>query len=151
VPTLVQALDDVRVRPYVADALGAIGDERARAPLLALFAAESHVTARPHEARALLALGARDWLAAAPAPVAQATLALPAGAPAPSVVLVLLSDAQASLEAAADGVALATQPAGTEVRSLDVVPNGSRRLRLDLRASSGGVVALWLVAAARLD
>ncbi|MGD0527884.1 MAG: sulfatase-like hydrolase/transferase, partial [Polyangiaceae bacterium] len=33
VPALVRALEDVRVRPYVADALGVLGDDRARAPL----------------------------------------------------------------------------------------------------------------------
>ena len=35
VPRSCRALEDVRARPYVADALGALGDDRARAPLLA--------------------------------------------------------------------------------------------------------------------
>src|SRR6202044_706644 len=61
VPVLLRALEDVRARPYMADALGTLGDDRARAPLLALLESEPYVTTRPHEARALLALGARDW------------------------------------------------------------------------------------------
>jgi HEAT repeat protein len=56
---LLRALADVRARPFVADALGAIGDRRAAAPLLAALAVEPYVTTRPHEARALLALGVR--------------------------------------------------------------------------------------------
>jgi arylsulfatase A-like enzyme len=56
---LLRALADVRARPFVADALGAVGDKRAAAPLLAALAVEQYVTTRPHEVRALLALGVR--------------------------------------------------------------------------------------------
>ncbi len=64
VPSLVLALRDVRLRPFVADALGAIGSPMARAPLLSALTEERYVTARPHEARALLALGASAELRA---------------------------------------------------------------------------------------
>ena len=57
VPALVATLDDVRLRPFVADALGKIGDARAKAPLLERFKNERYVTTRPHEAAALLGLG----------------------------------------------------------------------------------------------
>ncbi len=63
-PALVGSLSDVRLRPDVADALGALGDPRAKAPLLAAFTEERFVSARPHEARALMKLGARTELAA---------------------------------------------------------------------------------------
>ncbi|MDB4996126.1 MAG: Choline-sulfatase [Myxococcaceae bacterium] len=62
VSSLVAALGDVRLRPFVADALGAIGDPTARAPLLEAFSREPYLTTRGHEARALLALGARAEL-----------------------------------------------------------------------------------------
>ncbi len=54
---LLRALKDVRARPHVADALGALGDNRACGPLLALLTDEPYVTTRPHEAHALQALG----------------------------------------------------------------------------------------------
>jgi arylsulfatase A-like enzyme len=54
---LVASLDDVRMRPFIADALGAIGDAKARAPLLDRLKVERYVTMRPHEARAIAALG----------------------------------------------------------------------------------------------
>jgi arylsulfatase A-like enzyme len=63
-PTLARSLEDVRLRSYVAEALGEIGDPRAIAPLLATFTAERYVDARPKEARALVRLGARDGLLA---------------------------------------------------------------------------------------
>ncbi|WP_394849883.1 sulfatase-like hydrolase/transferase [Pendulispora brunnea] len=55
---LVRALGDVRLRPFIADALAAIGEPSARPALLAAFATERYVPTRPHLARALLALGA---------------------------------------------------------------------------------------------
>ncbi|HXN33633.1 MAG TPA: sulfatase-like hydrolase/transferase [Polyangiaceae bacterium] len=151
VPALVRALDDVRIRAGVADALGEIGDDRARAPLLALLVAEPYATARPREARALLALGMHTWSAAgAPAPAVEATLASPARASALKL-LVLLSDASASLEARVAGAPLAATVVGTEVRVIDLAAPASRGLELDLRASTGGIIALWLVPADRLD
>ncbi|HEX7667303.1 MAG TPA: hypothetical protein VF407_22380, partial [Polyangiaceae bacterium] len=64
VPALITTLDDVRLRPYVADALGAIGDARAKDPLLEHLTVERYVTTRPHEAKALAALGAGTELLA---------------------------------------------------------------------------------------
>jgi hypothetical protein len=148
---LVRALGDVRIRADVADALGLIGDDRARGPLLAFLGAEPYVTARPHEAHALLALGTRAWSAdAAPWPVVHTTIASPADT-SPLKLLVLLSDASASLEALGDGVPLPATLGGTEVRTIELAPPGRGHVRLDLRTSSGGVVALWLVPSGRLD
>lgn len=59
---LVRALEDVRLRPFVVDALAEIGDARAVAPLLATFTVERYVDVRPKEARALQRLGAREVL-----------------------------------------------------------------------------------------
>jgi arylsulfatase A-like enzyme len=61
-PTLARSLEDVRLRPYVAETLGELGDPRAVAPLLATFARERYVDARPKEARALVRLGVKDAL-----------------------------------------------------------------------------------------
>jgi arylsulfatase A-like enzyme len=61
-PVLLRSLTDVRLRPHVVEALDAIGDPRAKEPLLRLFAEERYVHLRPAEARALLHLGARDKL-----------------------------------------------------------------------------------------
>jgi HEAT repeat protein len=56
VPALIRTLEDVRARPFVADALGALGDPRARARLTELAAAEPNVVSRAHELAALRAL-----------------------------------------------------------------------------------------------
>jgi len=72
---LVAALADVRLRPYVVDALGEIGDPHAKEPLLAAFAEERYLHVRPKEARALVRLGARETL--------RAPLARFAGVPTP--------------------------------------------------------------------
>lgn len=58
VAPLIASLDDVRLRPFIADTLGAIGDARARGPLFARLKVERYVTTRPHEAQALVQLGA---------------------------------------------------------------------------------------------
>ena len=63
-PALLRALEDVRLRPYVAETLGQIGDPRAAAPLLATFTNERYVDIRPKEARALFSLGMREPMAA---------------------------------------------------------------------------------------
>jgi hypothetical protein len=144
--SLVRALGDVRARPYVADALGALGDGRAGAPLREAIAAEPYVTTRPHEARALLALGVHDWTAAAPQEAVHASLAAPGHAAAARVVA-LLSDADASLEVQADGRTLAPPEAGSAVRVFDLDARAGHRVELDLRAGGGGVVALWMVGA----
>lgn len=64
VPGLIKSLEDVRLRPHVVTALAAIGDPRAKEPLAATFANERYVHLRAPEARALLALGAKQELLA---------------------------------------------------------------------------------------
>lgn len=64
VPALARALDDVRLRGYVATAIGAIGDPKGRDPLLTAFSEERYEHLRPLEARALVKLGAKDDLRA---------------------------------------------------------------------------------------
>ena len=118
VPALVRVLEDVRARPYAADALGVLGDDRARAPLLAALGSEPYVTTRPREAHALLALGVRDWSAPEPAGDVHAALAVPAGS---ARLVVLLSDPRADLDVSADGAAEAGRRA--------VRGDGGRRAR----------------------
>jgi hypothetical protein len=158
VPALVRVLGDVRARPYVADVLGELGDDRARPALLATLADEPYVTTRPHEARALLALGVHDWANPAPAPVAKTTVTASGHR---TRLVVLLSDASATLSASADGVELEPRVTEGEVRSADLpalpaqvsdaphpFASAVRPLDLELRASSGGVLAAWLIAPA---
>jgi hypothetical protein len=110
------------------------------------------VTARPREARALLALGVHDWSSAEPAPEVHTRLVAPPG---PARLLLLLSDAQAGLSVLADGAPEAGSGPETEgeVRVVELdASRRNRRLRLDLRASSGGILAVWLVPeSGRLD
>jgi hypothetical protein len=175
VPALVRSLDDVRARPYVADALGALGDDRARAPLLAALGSEPYVTTRPREARALLALGVHDRVSAEPSGDPSMTLTVTLGVPAGSTRLVaLLSDAHAKMTVLADGEPAASPTASGlgagagddtegEVRAIDIEPpdasspgqpsqapapsKSSRpsRTRLELRTSAGGIVAVWVI------
>jgi hypothetical protein len=147
VPMLVGALEDVRARPYVADVLGALGDPRARGPLVRVFSGETNVTTRPHEARALVALGGatKAW----PAGTSEANLPLmvPAGE---ARLLVLLSDASAALEASLEG---RPAPAGGEgaVRVVELGRDHPARGRVELRASTGSLVAVWVASTGRLD
>ena len=147
VPALVSALEDVRARPYVADVLGALGDMRARAPLLAVFADESYVTSRPHEARALLALGAeaKAW----PGGTAEAslTLAVPKGA---ARLLALVSDPEAALGGTVDGRPCSPSGEG-DVRLVEVGPDHAPYVRFSLRVSSGRLLAAWVASTGRLD
>ncbi len=158
VPAVLRVLDDVRARPYAADTLGALEDDRARGPLLSLLATEPYVTTRPHEARALLALGVHDWASALPAAEVRTTLTVPPG---PVHLAVLLSDGGARLEATADGVPGSGGGEG-EVRLVDFAPAegaglpgaghlAGRRLVLEARASAGGLLAIWLIPTSRLD
>ncbi len=95
VPALITTLDDVRLRPYVADTLGAIGDPHAKEPLLEHLAVERYVTTRPHEAKALAALGAGAELLA--------PLAKHAGADEPMLESVAILRAANALTAAHGG------------------------------------------------
>jgi arylsulfatase A-like enzyme len=60
---LCQSLGDVRLRPYIADALAAIGDEVGRGPLAKAFASERYQSARIAIAKALVKLDAEAEMA----------------------------------------------------------------------------------------
>jgi hypothetical protein len=64
VPSLLVSLEDIRLRPFVADALGAIGDPSARKELLRALSEEKYATARTREALALVKLGEKEGLRA---------------------------------------------------------------------------------------
>ncbi len=64
-PVLVALLDDVRLRGYVAEALGKLGDVSAKPALLAHFSAEPYAPVRAREAEALVMLGAGREIAPA--------------------------------------------------------------------------------------
>jgi HEAT repeat protein len=161
VPALVRALDDVRARPYVADALGALGDDRARGPLLAALGSEPYVTTRPREARALLALGVHDRASVDPSGDPRMVITVPAGS---TRLVALLSDAHAEMTVSSADAADATRATSAtaerddnagaagqegEVRAVDIAPGDGahpgRALRLELRASTGGIVAVWVI------
>ncbi|HSC86053.1 MAG TPA: sulfatase-like hydrolase/transferase [Polyangiaceae bacterium] len=63
VPVLVARLGDVRLRPYIASALQAIGDPAAKLPLVQALHQERYASGRLPLARAAFALGVRDDLA----------------------------------------------------------------------------------------
>jgi hypothetical protein len=128
VPALVASLPFVPLRPFIADALGAIGDARGRGPLLELFERERYETARAHEARALFALGARRELAA--------PLERFAGLPEPMIDALALARDAKLLEPALGGVAFATPRADVDA---SVTPQtGAQPLRLLVLAASPG-------------
>jgi arylsulfatase A-like enzyme len=131
VPVLVRMLDDVRLRGYAADALGALGDPAAKAPLLEHFAAERYVSVRPREASALLALGAGKELAA--------PLARFAGQPEPMDGALDLAR-RAGLLDAAHGGASAARP-GRELAATVRAP-APGPLRLGVLLDGPGEVAL---------
>jgi arylsulfatase A-like enzyme len=58
-PVLIRSLDDVRLRPYVADTLAAIGQTAARAPLAERWATERYQNSRVAIGNALVRLGAK--------------------------------------------------------------------------------------------
>jgi arylsulfatase A-like enzyme len=152
VPGLIASLKDVRARPYVADTLGAIGDDRARAPLLALLGSEPYVTTRPHEAEALLALAIHAGTAnpgvPAPVPMLRTMRKAPRG---PARVVVLLSDPAATLEVSADGNPLPPAPVDGPVRSMTLPPGHGPVVTLVLRPSAGSIRGIWVAASAALD
>ncbi len=100
VPALVRSLEDVRLRPYVVEALGAIGDARAKDALVEAFAHERYLNVRGVEAKALLALGAKDEL--------RAPLARFAGVPEPMPDALAIADAAGLLVAKNGGWSSAT-------------------------------------------
>jgi hypothetical protein len=127
VPALVNSLSFVPLRPFIADALGAIGDTRARGPLLDLFTSERYETARSHEAEALVALGARREL--------REPLARFAGLADPMVDAVRIARKAKLLEPSVGGVAFASSAPDLIARV--AVPSGPLRL-LVLSAGTGG-------------
>jgi hypothetical protein len=144
VPALVRGLSDVRARPYVADVLGALGDDRASDPLLALLASEPNVTSRAHEARALVRLGSRSWTSSVPSADVHAKLAVPKGS---RRALVLVSDPDATLDVMIDGTSVPVGSADSPVRSVDLPVGAGPTVRFDARAGSGTVIAIWVVPA----
>jgi hypothetical protein len=118
VPALLDSLPFVPLRSFIADALGAIGDARARAPLLEQFARERYETSRSHEAEALIALGARREL--------RKPLARFAGLPEPMLDAVGIAREAKLLEPSAGGVAFEV-PAPDLVARV-TVPSGPLRL-----------------------
>jgi len=143
VPALVKSLDDVRLRPFVADALGAIGDSSARDALAAALASEAQVTSMTHEARALVALGGASWTSATPAAHVDARLDVPRGAK--RVRLVVLGASASACEASVDRVGLtSTDATVTHAFDLDAPSRASSHVTADATA---GIVALFLLRA----
>jgi arylsulfatase A-like enzyme len=120
-PAIAPALEDVRLRPHVVEALGAIGNPAAKEPLLRTFASERYVHLRPAEANALLALGATEEL--------RAPLTRFAGVPEPLPGALRM----------AERAGLLTPERGGWLASRDRVGPGSVRLK----TVSGRPLRLW--------
>jgi hypothetical protein len=174
VAPLVEMLDDVRLRGLVAKALGDIGDPSAKGPLLAHFEAEPYVLVREREGRALLALGASKDLRAPltryagmpeptpgtldlateagvlradpPSTDVQTTLRSPSSGP--LKLGLLLAEGTPSMTLELDGKTV-VPTAGSPVEQWAEVPVHGETVAVHASAPSGGVRALWLVAAAR--
>jgi HEAT repeat protein len=117
---LVRLLDDVRLRPLAAEALGVIRDPSAKGPLLAAFAGERYVSARPVEARALVRLGARRELFA--------PLARFAGVPEPMAEAIAIAREADLLEPSRGGYR--APPGARDEETVLTVPDGNTPLRL---------------------
>jgi Sulfatase/HEAT repeats len=131
VPALIEALPFVPLRSFVADALGAIGDARALPPLFHLFEEEHYETARAHEARALLALGARRELLR--------PLTIFAGLPDPMVEAIGIARDAKLLEPGSGGVAYASPRSDVETR-VDLPPSAGRVRLFVLSGAVGGTL-----------
>jgi arylsulfatase A-like enzyme len=108
---LTRSLGDVRLRPYIVDALADIDDSRAKEALLRVFSTEKYVNVRPREARALVRLGAREEL--------RAPLERFAGAPVPMLEAIMFARDAGLLDPDHGGYvgrANATQPTSVSVR-----------------------------------
>jgi arylsulfatase A-like enzyme len=166
VASLVAALDDVRLRPQIADALGAIGDPAARAPLLAKLVREPYLATRGHEARALLLLGARAELrepltrfAGMPEPmfdairVAHAAGLLDGSSKPPSRtrplrLLVLTEKPGEDVRGAVAGRDIGAGIADGDVVVFELASFGEAReapIELSASGTKSGVLAFWLV------
>lgn len=113
------SLADVRLRPFVVDALGALGDPAAREPLLRTLSTERYRGHREKEARALLSLGATKEL--------EGPLRRFLGVPEPMLSAVEIAAQARILAPERGGLALA---AGEERRAarLAVTPDAPRRV-----------------------
>lgn len=129
VPALVRSLSDVRLRPYVVDALAAIKDPRAREPLLAIFGEERYVHLRAREGRALLALGAKEEL--------RAPLARFAGASEPMVEAVAIARDADLLRLDTGGFAWNAPPLGPRRLGALKLPKGGGPMRLLVLVAPG--------------
>jgi hypothetical protein len=166
VSSLVATLPDVRLRPSVADTLGAIGDPAARAPLLEAFAREPYLTTRGHEARALLALGARAELreplarfAGMPEPMFDAiriahAAGLLEGSPrvpprgVPLRLLVLTDKPSQAVRGTVAGKDIGEGTADGDVVAFEIGPLGDAAdapVELTASGEKGAVRAFWLV------
>jgi arylsulfatase A-like enzyme len=131
VPALVESLSFVPLRSFIADALGAIGDARASGPLLHLFEGERYETARAHEGRALLSLGAQNELLL--------PLTRFAGLPEPMIDAVAIAREAKLLQPESSGVAFASPRVDVDVRlTLPRVSGPLDSLRLLVLASGEG-------------
>jgi arylsulfatase A-like enzyme len=125
---LAASLGDVRLRPYVVEALGAIGDANASDAVLAAFANERYLHVRPIEARALAALGAHEEL--------RAPLARFAGVPEPMTEAIGVARDRGLLDPARGGASFAEPRSAVDV-TLRIAPGVPSRL-LVLLAGPGG-------------
>lgn len=123
VPLLVQSLPDVRLRPYVVDALAAIGDPKARPALAEAFANERYVHMRAHEAKALVRLGAKEEL--------RTPLERFAGVPDPMLEALAIAEEASLLEPKRGGWS-APAPAKRAAAKLKIEGQGPARLLLDV-------------------
>jgi arylsulfatase A-like enzyme len=145
---LARSLEDVRMRPYVADALAAIGGTSAREALSAALASETQVTSLTREARALAALGGASWSASPPVARADARLGDRLGraasgpdGPAPARLVVLLAG-PGPCEVSVDGRPLTSEDSA-EAHTYDLDLRGTPALRV-VASSPSGISALFL-------
>jgi len=157
---LVTLLDDVRLRGYVAEALGKLGDASAKPALLAHFSAEPYAPVRAREAQALVALGAGREIAP--------SLARYAGMPEPMPGALEVADKAGLLEKGETlraptsgplrlgvllekpGVTLeidgASVPAADAVETWVDVPTHGPTLTVKATPREGAVRGVWVVA-----
>jgi len=141
VPGLIRGLSDVRARRYVSDVLGALGDPRARDPLLGLLARETNETSRAREAEALLALGMQTWASAIPSGDVRAKLPVSRGS---QLALIFVSDPSATLEVRINGSDVPVGSANSSVRSVELPAHTGPNAVLEAHVEGGTVRALWI-------
>jgi len=120
VAVLARSLEEIRLRPYVVEALAAIGDARAKDAVLAAFTSERYVHVRPIEARALVRLGAREEI--------RAPLARFAGVPEPMTEAIAIALDAGLLREGSGGAAWTARPSETAHAVLRATAQGPKRL-----------------------